>query len=95
MEEQQQAKQEADSERELVRLWRAWRTVHEMVQDRVRGSCKTTDHHNGKRANFPHKGYELAEEEVRISLEDFRAQYSDPLGGPECAVLLRRNSCSM
>lgn len=25
----------ADTERELVRLWRVWRTVHEMCQDRV------------------------------------------------------------
>ncbi|KAI9833778.1 MAG: hypothetical protein M1819_003511 [Sarea resinae] len=43
-----------DSERELTRLWRAWRTIHEMVQDR---------------------GYELADEEVRISLDDFRREY--------------------
>ena len=28
-------KQRADVEREFARLWRAWRTVHEMVQDRV------------------------------------------------------------
>lgn len=31
------------------------------------------------------QGYELTEDEVRISLEDFRAQYSDSLGGPEYA----------
>ena len=31
---------------------------------------------------FP-QGYELTEEEVRISLDDFRAQFSDPLGAPE------------
>ena len=24
-----------DAEREVVRLWRVWRTVHEMCQDRV------------------------------------------------------------
>ena len=29
------AKVAADAERELVRLWRAWRTIHEMCQDRV------------------------------------------------------------
>ena len=28
--------------KEVTRLWRAWRTVHEMVQDRVRG-CVTQD----------------------------------------------------
>ena len=29
------------------------------------------------------QGYELAEEEVRISLDEFREQYADPHGGPE------------
>jgi DNA-directed RNA polymerase I, II, and III subunit RPABC1 len=43
-------------EREAARLWRAWRTVHEMVQDR---------------------GYELSEEEVKISLEDFIEKFRD------------------
>lgn len=32
--------------KEIVRLWRAWRTVHEMVADRVRfsviASCQRT-----------------------------------------------------
>jgi hypothetical protein len=32
--------------------------------------------------NAPLKGYELAEEEVRISLEDFKVQYSG-VDGPE------------
>ncbi|MCJ1482001.1 DNA-directed RNA polymerases II 24 kDa polypeptide (RNA polymerase II subunit 5) [Schaereria dolodes] len=59
---QEIAKVAADAERELVRLWRAWRTVHEMCQDR---------------------GYELAEEEVRISLDDFRSQYADTNGAPD------------
>ncbi|RYO89508.1 hypothetical protein DL764_008578 [Monosporascus ibericus] len=42
------------NEKVVVRTWRAWRTVHEMVDDR---------------------GYELAEDEVKISLEQFKAQY--------------------
>ncbi|KAI9847599.1 MAG: DNA-directed RNA polymerases II 24 kDa polypeptide (RNA polymerase II subunit 5) [Sclerophora amabilis] len=50
-----------ENERELARCWRAWRTVHEMVQDR---------------------GYELAEEEVHISLSEFRRQYADSDGSP-------------
>ncbi|KAI9674231.1 MAG: DNA-directed RNA polymerases II 24 kDa polypeptide (RNA polymerase II subunit 5) [Caeruleum heppii] len=58
----QRAKETADAERELTRLWRAWRTVHEMVQDR---------------------GYELSEEEVRISLEDFRRKYGTEKGYPD------------
>jgi len=48
-------KQREAGERESAKLWRAWRTVHEMVQDR---------------------GYELAEEEVKISLEEFKNKYT-------------------
>ncbi|KAI9672895.1 MAG: DNA-directed RNA polymerases II 24 kDa polypeptide (RNA polymerase II subunit 5) [Trizodia sp. TS-e1964] len=58
----QAEKDAANAERELVRLWRAWKTVHEMVQDR---------------------GYEIAEEEVRISLDDFRATYTSQDGWPD------------
>jgi DNA-directed RNA polymerase I, II, and III subunit RPABC1 len=47
--------------KEVTRLWRAWRTVHEMVQDR---------------------GYILAEEEVKISLDSFRLQYCKDNGEP-------------
>ncbi|KAK0643460.1 RNA polymerase [Cercophora newfieldiana] len=47
--------------RETSRLWRAWRTVHEMVQDR---------------------GYELAEDEVKISLARFRDEYTNGDGSP-------------
>jgi DNA-directed RNA polymerase I, II, and III subunit RPABC1 len=48
-------KQREAGDRESARLWRAWRTVHEMVQDR---------------------GYELSEEEVKISLDDFKRKYT-------------------
>ncbi len=84
---QQAAKDAADAERELIRLWRAWRTVHEMCQDRVRPPRLThaitlqTLAHTANDA--PYQGYELAEEEVRISLDDFRAQYADSTGHPE------------
>ncbi|KAH7328314.1 RNA polymerase [Stachybotrys elegans] len=45
--------------KEVVRLWRAWKTVHEMVADRE---------------------YELAEDEIKISLDRFRAEYCEPDG---------------
>lgn len=48
-------KQREAGDREAARLWRAWRTIHEMVADR---------------------GYELSEEEVKISFEDFKSQYT-------------------
>ncbi|KAG0135857.1 RNA polymerase [Tuber indicum] len=50
-----------DPERESSRLWRAWRTVHEMAKDR---------------------GYEISEEEITITLEEFRHQYCDGEGRP-------------
>jgi DNA-directed RNA polymerase I, II, and III subunit RPABC1 len=52
--EERQKKHREAGEREAARLWRAWRTVHEMVQDR---------------------GYELTDEEVKISLEDFKDKF--------------------
>ncbi|KAI4133697.1 MAG: hypothetical protein LQ338_000026 [Usnochroma carphineum] len=59
---EEQSKASQDAEKELTRLWRAWRTVKEMCADR---------------------GYELAEEEVRISLDEFRENYTDASGGPD------------
>ncbi|KAI0598313.1 RNA polymerase [Biscogniauxia sp. FL1348] len=47
------------NEKTIVRTWRAWRTVHEMVQDR---------------------GYELADTEVKISLDEFKRQYTQADG---------------
>jgi DNA-directed RNA polymerase I, II, and III subunit RPABC1 len=58
-EEQRKVKEREAGEREAARLWRAWRTVHEMVQDR---------------------GYELTDEEVKISLEDFKDKFRSDEG---------------
>lgn len=84
---QQAAKDAADAERELVRLWRAWRTIHEMCQDRVRAHLPrhAPQTQVTELTAASHQGYELAEEEVRISLDDFRAQYADSTGHPEYA----------
>ncbi|KAI4164481.1 MAG: hypothetical protein LQ342_001794 [Letrouitia transgressa] len=60
--EQEDGRTAQDSERELTRLWRAWRTIQEMCADR---------------------GYELAEEEVRISLDEFHDKFTDPNGIPD------------
>lgn len=70
-------KQREAGERESARLWRAWRTVHQMVQDR---------------------GYELAEEEVKVSLDDFKSKYA--VGGaveyaPQPTAILRRISADI
>ena len=63
-EEERAVKQREAGERESARLWRAWRTIHEMVQDR---------------------GYELSDEEVKISFEDFKTKYTGPDGNIEYA----------
>ena len=60
-------------DRELVRLWRAWRTVNQMCQDRV---CLSSDYTKSLRLSL-FKGYELSDEEVNISLNDFRRKHSD------------------
>jgi DNA-directed RNA polymerase I, II, and III subunit RPABC1 len=52
------------ADREVAALWRAWRTVKEMVRDR---------------------GYQLSDEEVRISLEDFKRDFCDPNGSTKYA----------
>ncbi|KDN50362.1 putative 25 kd subunit of DNA-directed RNA polymerases I, II and III [Tilletiaria anomala UBC 951] len=44
-----------EEERQVARLWRVNKTIHELVQDR---------------------GYQVAESEINISLDDFKAQYA-------------------
>ncbi|WZH41339.1 DNA-directed rna polymerase iii subunit rpabc1 [Fusarium acuminatum] len=68
--------------KEVVRLWRAWRTVHEMVADRV---CLSTVSYYYEANGI--KEYELAEEEVKISLERFRDEYCNPDGSINRAKL--------
>ena len=61
-------KQREAGEREAARLWRAWRTVHEMVQDR---------------------GYELSDEEVKITLDEFKSKFGGADGSVEYAPTKR------
>lgn len=79
------AKASADAERDLTRLWRAWRTIHEMCQDRVCSKNLPNVVANITRLmrNLRGQGYELSEEEVRISLDDFREKFADVNGAPE------------
>ncbi|KAH3898783.1 DNA-directed RNA polymerases I, II, and III subunit RPABC1 [Saccharomycodes ludwigii] len=51
-----------DNERNISRLWRAYRTVKEMVRDR---------------------GYFITQEEIDLSLEDFKSKYCDSMGKPQ------------
>ncbi len=65
-EEDRAKKQREAGEREAAKLWRAWRTVHEMVQDR---------------------GYELTEEEVKISFDDFKTKFTSDDGSIRSVLL--------
>jgi len=60
-------KQREAGDRESARLWRAWRTVHQMVDDR---------------------GYQLTDEELTISLDDFKSKFMGADGSIEYAPLL-------
>lgn len=51
-----------ENERAVSRLWRAFRTVKEMVKDR---------------------GYFITQEELDLSLEDFRSRVCDAMGRPQ------------
>lgn len=78
---QERAKQAAGSEREVTGLWRAWRTIHEMCFDRVRThSLKVVQ---ASILTQSDQGYELSEEELHISLDEFREKFSDANGAPE------------
>lgn len=56
-----------DTNRELVRLWRVFRTTKQMLRDR---------------------GYELLDDELEISLDEFRSKYSDGHGNPEYVAMI-------
>lgn len=45
-----------ETDKEVIRLWRAWRTIKEMCRDR---------------------GYKVIEEEIEISLEEFKARFTN------------------
>lgn len=83
-----------ESGREMTRLWRTWRTVYEMLADRVRSSSWDPLPIEGftfacdETLTFAcnDQGYEVSDDELQISLEEFRAKYSDPMGYPEYAI---------
>ncbi|CAL5866748.1 uncharacterized protein PFLUO_LOCUS958 [Penicillium psychrofluorescens] len=57
------ASQNADAANtEMIRLWRTWKTVLELLVDR---------------------GYEITEGELKITLDQFKDKFSDPLGYPD------------
>lgn len=81
------------ADKEVARLWRTWRTVHEMLADRVSELCETFGAFDklleicGTVTNIcPNKqGYEVSDNELTISLDQFRRDYADSLGFPEYA----------
>ena len=60
----------ADYPRDVFRQGRNWHSALFTMYGRTRLTCYG-------------QGYELSEEEVRISLDEFRDKFTDPLGAPE------------
>ena len=78
----------AEADRELSRLWRTWRTVLEMLVDRVRPHTSSRWSH-ADRSVF--QGYAISEEEVQISRDQFQRKFADPQTGyAEYATVIER-----
>jgi len=66
----------SEAERELTRLWRTWRTVLEMLVDRV-GAAR----HASSLSDHLFQGYAISEEEVKISRDQFQRKFGDQQTG--------------
>lgn len=80
-----------ESKHEMSRLWRTWRTVHEMLADRVSRRKKKLSLYQDNLLTvwslFDKKqGYEVSDEELQISFDDFKNKYSNHLGYPAYVV---------
>lgn len=68
-----------ENRREMARLWRVWKTAKQMVYDRVSRqplrACATE-----QTLTLAIQGYELAEDELDVSLDDFRELCGDGSG---------------
>lgn len=91
MADEEYSKASADADREMTRLWRTWRTVFEMLADRVWQLLAFIFQDAMGRFLLKFvslffsslQGYEVTEEEIKIPLNEFRKRYSDELGFPE------------
>lgn len=67
-----------ENAREMSRLWRVWKTAKQMCYDRVCAlfleSCSSAW------LMIVPQGYELTEDEINLSLDDFRSMCSDGSG---------------
>lgn len=70
----------SETDREISRLFRISRTIHELVRDRVRLSLSLSlvQHESSfgaDRVQPRAQEFEIAESEINLSLEEFRSQY--------------------
>jgi hypothetical protein len=77
---------DGETSRELIRLWRVFKTVRQMCADRVcaNQSLSTVNCRENVQvliATFK-QGYQIMEDEIDISLDDFRRKYADDSGNP-------------
>lgn len=59
------------AEIETARLWKVNRTIHELIRDRVSRPVLVS----ARRSTEHAKGFGVAEEEIGMSLEEFKAMY--------------------
>lgn len=86
-----------DNEREVARLFRVARTAHELVRDRVRRAlCLLQDSVELLRVRAltlvpctAAQGFAISEDEIKMSLDDFKAQYAAGSNAIECVHSLR------
>jgi DNA-directed RNA polymerases I, II, and III subunit RPABC1 len=64
-----------EAEKELTRLWRTWRTVNEMLLDRVRRRMLAS--HRLMLTRRCAQGYEISNDEVNISRPDFQLRFGE------------------
>ena len=88
----------AEAEREVTRLWRTWRTVLEMLLDRVRNlpNTNTRQMENAILTQFSlfSQGYNIASSELTISRDEFQRKFGDQQTGHAEYVVFHLSSAS-
>lgn len=68
---------QSSADSDTTRLWRVKRTILQLCRDRVRERPRTSLLHSQLRRIFLVQGYEISEQEIATSLDDFRAKYGE------------------
>ena len=72
---------------ESAKLWKVNRTIHELVQDRVRVFPLVTRlarTHAFRTHDWRVQGYQVSDDEINMDLNTFKAHYASQTGVVEC-----------